>query len=90
MATDTEDTRIEKLIARWLGREGGAERANYVMFLNEFCTALDLPMPDPKGGGLGDYEYEAPVKSEVVFGSGGTKRIDLYKRGHFILEAKPA
>ncbi|MEA2754538.1 MAG: hypothetical protein QOJ54_827, partial [Aliidongia sp.] len=32
--------RIEAFIARWQGREGGQERANYAMFLSELCTAL--------------------------------------------------
>ena len=75
-------------IDRWFGREGGAERANYALFLTEFCHTLDLPPPDPSGKGLGEYEFEAPVKSEVVYGGKGTKRIDLYKRDCFILEAK--
>ncbi|MBY0304187.1 MAG: class I SAM-dependent DNA methyltransferase [Sphingomonas sp.] len=79
---------LSVFIARWLGQEGGAERANYQMFFTEFCTALDLPLPHPKGAGLGDYQFEAPVKSEAAFGKKGTHRIDLYKRGHFILEAK--
>ena len=75
-------------IDRWFGREGGAERANYALFLAEFCQTLDLPVPDPSGKGLGSYEFEAPVKSEAVYGGKGTKRIDLYKRDCFILEAK--
>ena len=75
-------------IDRWFGREGGAERANYALFLAEFCQTLDLPVPDPSGKGLGNYEFEAPVKSEAVYGGKGTKRIDLYKRDCFILEAK--
>ncbi len=79
---------LSAFITRWLGTEGGAERANYQMFLTEFCTALDLPLPHPKGAGLGDYQFEAPVKSAAAFGKKGTHRIDLYKRGHFILEAK--
>ena len=79
---------LETLITRWLGTEGGAERANYVSFLNELCTAIGVEPPPPKGQGLGDYEFEGPVRSEVVYGGSGTKRIDLYKRDHFILEAK--
>lgn len=79
---------LDDLLAKWLDREGGAERANYQMFLSEFASALGLPTPDPKGTGLGDYEFEAPVKSEAALGRKGTGRIDLYKRGCFILEAK--
>ncbi|KQT33538.1 hypothetical protein ASG29_05725 [Sphingomonas sp. Leaf412] len=79
---------IADLIARWTGTEGGAERANYQMFLSEFAQALALPAPQPKGAGLGDYEFEAPVRSEAALGRKGTGRIDLYKRDCFILEAK--
>lgn len=79
---------VDQLLEKWLGKEGGAERANYQMFLTELASALDLPAPDPKGAGLGDFQFEAPVRSEAVYGGKGTKRIDLYKRGHFILEAK--
>ena len=75
-------------IDRWFGREGGAERANYQMFLSEFCQTLDLPIPDPKGQGLESYVFEAPVKSQAVLGTKGTGRIDLYKKDCFILEAK--
>jgi hypothetical protein len=79
---------VADLIARWTGTEGGAERANYQMFLNELTQALELPPPHPKGQGLGEYEFEAPVKSEAALGRKGTGRIDLYKRDCFILEAK--
>jgi len=44
---DRAEQAIELLISRWQGREGGQERANYVMFLNEFCLALGLPLPEP-------------------------------------------
>ncbi len=79
---------LEQLLTKWLNREGGAERANYQMFLSELAQALDLPSPEPKGGKLGTYEFEAPVKSEAALGRKGTGRIDLYKRNCFILEAK--
>ena len=79
---------IDELLNKWLGTEGGAERANYQMFLTELSIALGLPTPHAKGMGLGEYEFEAPVRSEAVYSSKGTKRIDLYKRDHFILEAK--
>ena len=79
---------LKAFIDRWFGREGGAERANYALFLTEFCQTLDLPPPDPSGKGLGNYEFEAPVKSVAVLGTKGTGRIDLYKKDCFILEAK--
>jgi hypothetical protein len=79
---------LDDLLKKWLGKEGGAERANYQMFLTELTQALGLPAPDPKGAGLGDYQFEAPVRSEAALGTKGTGRIDLYKRDSFILEAK--
>ena len=79
---------VDDLLKKWLGKEGGAERANYQMFLTELTQAIGLPTPDPKGSGLGDYQFEAPVRSEAALGTKGTGRIDLYKRDCFILEAK--
>lgn len=80
---------IDALLKKWLGKAGGAERANYQMFLGEFCRALDLPGPEPAAAGvLGDYQYEGPVKSAAALLGKGTGRIDLYKRDAFILEAK--
>ncbi|WP_157072349.1 type IIL restriction-modification enzyme MmeI [Brevundimonas bacteroides] len=38
---------IGAFIDRWKDARGGVERANYQMFLSEFCEALDLPRPDP-------------------------------------------
>lgn len=59
------------------------------MFLTETCLAPDLPLPDPAtGGAMSDYQFEGPVASAAAFGTKGTHRIDLYRRDHFILEAK--
>lgn len=76
-------------IEKYWGKPGGAERATYQMFLTELAQLLGAPTPDPgAGGSLSDYQFEGPVKSEAVFLSKHNKRIDLYKRGCFILEAK--
>ncbi len=81
---------IEAFIARWQGREGGQERANYGMFLSEFCNALNLPVPDPAGATTrdNDYVFERMVKDFLPEGAPASRRIDLYKRGCFVLEAK--
>jgi hypothetical protein len=74
-------------ISKWLGTKGGAERANYGVFLTEFAQALDLPTADPAGQGtLGAYQFDGPVPAAAA--KGGTGFVDLYKRGCFILEAK--
>ena len=78
-----------KLINKYWGKPGGAERATYQMFLTELALVLGADTPDPgEGGTLGNYQFEGPVSSEAVFLSKHNKRIDLYKRNHFILEAK--
>ncbi|MBA4160772.1 MAG: class I SAM-dependent DNA methyltransferase [Novosphingobium sp.] len=81
---------IAAFIAKYWGKPGGAERATYQMFLTELAQMLGAPTPDPGSGGgeLGNYQFEGPVKSEAVFLSKANKRIDLYKRDCFILEAK--
>ena len=80
----------DAFIQRWTAREGGAERANYQMFLTELCDVIGVPRPDPAGAEthLNDYVFERAVKSGEIDLTASTKRIDLYRRGAFILEAK--
>jgi hypothetical protein len=77
----------EAFIARWDGTER-AERAKYVSFLTELCALLGVEPPPPSRGGLGDYRFERSVARPEPDGSISNRRIDLYKRGCFILEAK--
>jgi hypothetical protein len=81
---------IERLIAKWRDAEGGQERANYALFLAEFCDALDLPRPDPASATTetNDYVFERAVTFREPDGSTAHGRIDLYKRSCFVLEAK--
>lgn len=81
---------INAFIERWSQARGGAERANYQMFLTELCESLDLPRPDPASDDTrsNDYVFERGVKRRESEGLAATLRIDLYKRGSFILEAK--
>jgi hypothetical protein len=80
----------DAFISRWSGQEGGAERANYAMFLTELCDLLNVPRPDPAQATTAenDYVFERAVKLIAPDGSTSTGRIDLYKRGCFVLEAK--
>lgn len=85
-----EGASIEAFIARWRAGEGGAERANYALFLVELVDLLDLPHPDPAGATRegNDYVFERAVRINDVEGNSQNGRIDLYRRGSFVLEAK--
>ncbi|WP_395444555.1 class I SAM-dependent DNA methyltransferase [Caulobacter sp. UC70_42] len=80
---------LDDFIARWTSRTGGAERANYQMFFTQFCSVLGLPEPDPAEAdrSRNDYVFERAVRSTTLDGA-SAKRIDLYKKGCFLLEAK--
>ena len=80
---------IGAFIARWDGTEQ-AERANYQRFLDELCDLLGLPRPDPASGSGGAYRYERGVTRQEADGTTSHRRLDLYKRGCFVLEAKQA
>jgi hypothetical protein len=81
---------VEIFISRWTAREGGAERANYQMFLSELCDVLGVHRPDPAGADreLNDYVFERAVRPRDGDAATAPKRIDLYKKNAFILEAK--
>lgn len=81
---------VEAFIRRWSNLEGGAERANYAMFLTELCAVLEVEPPNPAGGdrAANDYVFERAVKPRLSEASTTPKRIDLYKKNAFILEAK--
>lgn len=89
-ASVTNTLTIDGFIDRWSGREGGQERANYGMFLSELCDVIGVVKPDPAGASHehNDYVFERSVKSSSFDGPTERGRIDLYKRGCFILEAK--
>ncbi len=80
----------EAFIARWTASTGGAERANYASFLIELCDVLGVPRPDPASGDTetNDYVFERAVTDRNREGSTSAKRIDLYRRNSFVLEAK--
>lgn len=76
---------IHEFITRWRDLAGGAERADYQMFLGELCDALGLPRPNPASATIRPwYRFEHGVMGD----HGQPKRIDLYKQDAFILEAK--
>ncbi len=83
-------SKVEAFIRRWQGQEGGQERANYALFLTELCDLLGLPHAEPASAAheTNDYVFERVVKETTRDGSSSAKRIDLYKRDCFVLEAK--
>ena len=76
----------EAFIARWDGT-AMAERANAQPFLSELCDVLGVPRPDPASGGFGSYRFERNVTHHEADGT-TTRRIDLYRSGCFVCEAK--
>lgn len=86
---DKSSEKAEVFIAHWQGQEGGQERANYSLFLIELCDLLDLPHPDPAGATRerNDYVFERVVTHHRDDGD-AIGRIDLYRKGSFVLEAK--
>jgi len=89
-ANSNDLARLDAFIRRWQGREGGQERANYALFLSELCDAIGLPRPDPaaRDTATNDYVFERAVDEPDGEGSVSHRRIDLYKRNCFVLEAK--
>lgn len=81
---------LEKFIAYWQGQEGGQERANYQLFLIGLAEALGLARPDAAGPNTetNTYVFERAVTFREPDGSTSTGRIDLYRKGSFVLEAK--
>lgn len=89
MTTTLDIPNIEEFIARW-SRSSGAERANFQMFAIELCDLLSLPRPDTAthDRGRNDYTFERAIEFKEPDGSKSPGRIDLYKKGCFVLEAK--
>jgi len=69
---------------------GGSELANYQLFILGLCEALGLDRPAmaQEQNDRNDYVFERRVDFKHPDGSRSAGRIDLYRRGCFILEAK--
>ena len=76
--------KLRQLAERWSGVQS-AERSNFQLYLTELTDALGAERPRPAGAG---YCFEHPVRVVSRDGSESTNFIDLYKQGHFVLEAK--
>ena len=89
MSDKTKQPAVEAFISRWQGQEGGQERANYALFLTELCDLIGVDHPAPAGATheRNDYVFERVVTRHKDDGD-TLGRIDLYKKGSFVLEAK--
>ena len=76
-------------ITRWKA-SGAGERANCQLFLSELCDLIGVARPNPTRNDdrLNLYVFERTVIFPRAYGAVSTGRIDLYKRGCFVLEAK--
>jgi len=80
---------LAEFVGRW-ERSQAAERANAQLFLAELCDVLDVPRPDPavNDPGRDAYVFERGVVFQNGDGTTSLGRIDLYRRGCFVLETK--
>ena len=75
----------DTFIAKWQGVKA-SELSTSQSFLLDLCELLgvDKPHPTPEL----DYLFERPITFVHGDGSRSAGRIDLYRRGHFVLESK--
>ena len=83
------DDDIETFIARW-SASSGAERANFQGFTYELCDLIGVsrPIPSVSDADRNPYAFERAVEFKAPDGTTSNGRIDLYKKGSFVLEAK--
>lgn len=74
---------VQAFIAAW-SKVTASEIAITQSFVNELCDLLNLPRPIHTM----DYRFERPITFSHGDGSSSAGRIDCYRRGHFVLEAK--
>jgi len=88
-SVDNKTDLAAAFIERWQ-KSGAAERANFQSFLMELCDLLAVPHPDPTRTNESEnaYGFEKSVTFTYADGSSSGGRIDLYKRGCSVLEAK--
>lgn len=78
-----DPAKIRAFVA-WCKRSEGAELSNAQQIFDRLCGVLGVEPPNLKvGGGDNSYVYEEDVKQGKSH-----RRIDVYKRGCFVFEAK--
>ena len=84
-ATADEQTAALAFIQRWQGNTA-SELSTAQSFVIQLCELLGVSAPHPTPAQ--DYLFERPVTFTHGDGSTSAGRIDCYRRGHFVLEAK--
>lgn len=84
-----QSSTIPGFIAKWRS-SAAAERANKDLFLSDLCRVLGVPGPRPATGDPKRdlFVFEKGVRVSREGAAPTTKKIDLYKHGCFVLEAK--
>jgi hypothetical protein len=82
---NTSDERTETFIQRW-HQAAGSELATAQSFVIDLCELLGVDKPHATADQ--GYMFERPLKEAHSDGSQSDRRVDCYKRSHFILEAK--
>lgn len=82
---NTKTTPAQAFIERWQG-VAASELATAQTFVMDLCELMGVPKPHATPAQ--DYMFERPVTFSHGDGSSSAGRIDCYKRGHFVLEAK--
>lgn len=79
------ENQAKAFVERWQGVTA-SELATAQSFVIELCELLDVAKPHPNAAQ--DYMFERPVTFTHGDGTSSSGRIDCYRRGHFVLEAK--
>lgn len=89
MPEEQQDSEVENFIARWKS-SGASERGNFQPFMSELCDVLGVERPEPaqQDDTRNSYVFERAVTFQNGDDTTSHGRIDLYKRGCFVLEAK--
>lgn len=80
----TQD-QADAFIDKWRGVTA-SELSTSQSFLIELCELLGVPRPHPTPEQ--DYMFERPIAFQHADGSSSAGRVDLYRRGSFVLESK--
>ena len=86
--TDVSDAEVdaaERFIGKWKG-SAASELSTSQSFLIDLCELLGVDRPHATAEQ--DYMFERPLTFQHGDGSKSAGRVDLYRRGAFVLESK--